>query len=152
MDGAFCRAYGSLRLVSFLFVIDSLCRSGPWRYVFILFSEFFFTQLYIKLSVGNKFYERPSPNGICSSPAFWCGVLICFYVDLARTARRVEYRDPEDVWKYTGGGKRLPSASPYNHSTNNSLLLSSLFIYFFKKMEQSSGQHGCRTHVFIHRQ
>ena len=39
-------------------------------------------------------------------------ILYCLYVDSARTTRSIEFRVPEDVWKYTGGGKRLPSASP----------------------------------------
>ncbi|KAF8814744.1 hypothetical protein BYT27DRAFT_6958982 [Phlegmacium glaucopus] len=39
---------------------------------------------------GNRFYERPSPN------------------ELTRPIRSIQYRDPEDMWKYTGGGKRLP--------------------------------------------
>ena len=102
--------------IFFLFVTDSLCRSGPWRYVFVLFTEcFFYTQLCIELSVGNRFYERPSPNGKCSKSGFWEWCLTYFYVDSTRTSRRIEYRDPEDVWKYTGGGKRLPSASHCHH-------------------------------------
>ena len=81
----------------------------------IVYRILLFTQLCIEFSVGNRYYERPSPNGIRSSPAFWRGVLTYFHVDSTRTARRIEYRDPEDVWKYTGGGKRLPSASHYYH-------------------------------------
>ncbi|KAF8884895.1 hypothetical protein CPB84DRAFT_1685717 [Gymnopilus junonius] len=38
---------------------------------------------------GNKFYETRSLN------------------DPQRTKRTVQYYDPEDVWKYIGGGKRL---------------------------------------------
>lgn len=45
------------------------------------------------------------------SPAFWRCVFSYYYVDPARPTRSVEYRDSEDVWKYIGGGKRLPSAS-----------------------------------------
>ncbi|KAG5643630.1 hypothetical protein DXG03_000555 [Asterophora parasitica] len=30
-----------------------------------------------------------------------------FLADPRRTKRTVQYRDPEDVWKYIGGGKRL---------------------------------------------
>ena len=56
----------------------------------------------------------------------WCSyTLLC--VDSTRTTRSVEYRDPEDVWKYTGGGKRLPSAPHYNSlSINNNSLSSSI--------------------------
>ncbi|KAF9568675.1 hypothetical protein CPC08DRAFT_678969 [Agrocybe pediades] len=39
---------------------------------------------------GNIFYEAPSPN------------------DPSRPKRTVEYYGPEAVWKYVGGGKRLP--------------------------------------------
>ncbi|KDR80113.1 hypothetical protein GALMADRAFT_1179861 [Galerina marginata CBS 339.88] len=38
---------------------------------------------------GNKFYESRSPN------------------DPSRPKRTVQYYDPEDMWKYIGGGKRL---------------------------------------------
>jgi hypothetical protein len=31
-----------------------------------------------------------------------------FLLDPTRKKRIVEYCDPEDVWKYIGGGKRLP--------------------------------------------
>ena len=31
-----------------------------------------------------------------------------FLLDPTRKKRIVEYYDPEDVWKYIGGGKRLP--------------------------------------------
>ena len=79
--------------------------------------------------IGNRFYERRSPNGknTLSISAFflWRDVLIYILLclDSTRTVRSVEYRDPEDVWKYTGGGKRLPSASHYNHSTYRQLII-----------------------------
>ncbi|KAF9442967.1 hypothetical protein P691DRAFT_764717 [Macrolepiota fuliginosa MF-IS2] len=39
---------------------------------------------------GNRFYEHPGIS------------------DDLRTKRTVQYRNPEDVWNYIGGGKRLP--------------------------------------------
>ncbi|KAG6811850.1 hypothetical protein H0H92_005583, partial [Tricholoma furcatifolium] len=39
--------------------------------------------------VGNRFYEFPNSN------------------DPRRTRRTVEYQNPDDVWQYIGGGKRL---------------------------------------------
>ncbi|TFK34471.1 hypothetical protein BDQ12DRAFT_689665 [Crucibulum laeve] len=40
---------------------------------------------------GNRFYEAPSSTD-----------------DPRRTKRTIQYRDQEEVWKYIGGGKRLP--------------------------------------------
>ncbi|EGN92908.1 hypothetical protein SERLA73DRAFT_190524 [Serpula lacrymans var. lacrymans S7.3] len=40
---------------------------------------------------GNKFYERPSSTD-----------------DPLRTKRSVKYRNPDDMWHYIGGGRRLP--------------------------------------------
>lgn len=61
---------------------------------------------------GNKFYESPSPIGAhvrhlqladFSEPS------LLSYIDPERTKRTVQYRNPEDVWNYIGGGKRLAS-------------------------------------------
>ena len=96
---------------------------------------FFITQLSLFdfLSIGNRFYERPSPNGKNTLQVglflTWCSM----HLDSTRTTRSIEYRDPEEVWKYTGGGKRLPSAS---------IIIYSLLIYISTKMEQSSGLLG----------
>jgi cytochrome b subunit of formate dehydrogenase len=84
----------------------------------------------------------------------WRGVLIYIplCLDSTRTVRSVEYRDPEDVWKYTGGGKRLPSASHYNHSTYMQLITiiiicTSLFLFFLNGAVQWS---AWMTHTRLH--
>ncbi|RDB29916.1 NADH-ubiquinone oxidoreductase assembly factor N7BML [Hypsizygus marmoreus] len=40
---------------------------------------------------GNRFYEHPSSSS-----------------DPRRTKRTVQYHKPDDMWKYIGGGKRIP--------------------------------------------
>ncbi|KAF8960352.1 hypothetical protein BDZ97DRAFT_1834274 [Flammula alnicola] len=59
---------------------------------------------------GNKFFETRSPN------------------DPSRTKRTVQYDDPEDVWKYIGGGKRLPIqwSAWLTHTRNNAPTLEEL--------------------------
>lgn len=84
-------------------------------------------------------------------PRLCTGLIVMCTLDPRRTKRTVQYNNPEDVWQYIGGGKRLPSAYPKsNYTTIQRTLHSSVVVLVDTYAAQRSNTRGtCPVKILL---